>query len=154
MLHTEIDNLIAQAIKEQNHDVLRLYRLIKTEFMKVEKADPPVELTEELEVKILLKMATAREESIKQFIAAGRDDLANAEKAELTYLEQLIPAQPTEEEIIEYTREVINTYKMVQSAIDFKLSMRDMKPIMNLVQEKYSSVNGTLISKVLKEFIN
>ena len=51
-----------------------------------------------------------------------------------------------------YTRCVITAYKMVKSE-NYKLSMRDMRPIFSIVKEKYPSVDGNEIRKILREII-
>lgn len=51
-----------------------------------------------------------------------------------------------------YTRCVITVYKMVKSE-NYKLSMRDMRPIFSIVKEKYPSVDGNEIRKILREII-
>jgi uncharacterized protein YqeY len=50
-------------------------------------------------MKVLKRMAKQRKDSIEQFSAAGREDLATAEKAELEIVDSLLPAQMSEEEI-------------------------------------------------------
>lgn len=48
---------------------------------------------------IVAKQAKQRRDSIAQFEAAGRDDLAGRERAELKILETYLPAQATDDEI-------------------------------------------------------
>lgn len=149
MIYKEIDKLIAEAMKAKNEDLLRLYRLIKTEFMKLEKGEDKIEITEAVEAKVLLKMAAQREDSIRQYIDGGRPELAKDEQAELDSLKEMLPKQTSDEDIENYTRAVLTAYKMSKEA-GYTLSMKDMKPIMTLVQEKYPSATGGIISKVLK----
>lgn len=149
MIYKEIDKLIAEAMKAKNEDLLRLYRLIKTEFMKLEKGEDKIEITEAVEAKVLLKMAAQREDSIRQYIDGGRPELAKDEQAELDYLKEMLPKQTSDEDIENYTRAVITAYK-TSKVMGYNLSMKDMKPIMTLVQEKYPSATGGIISKVLK----
>ena len=58
----------------------------------------------------------------------------------------------TDEEIEEYTRGCISAYILSKKAGE-SLSMKDMKPLMNIVKEKYPSANGKIISKVLGSLI-
>lgn len=112
-----------------------------------------VELNEANEVKILLKMASQREDSIQQYIKGGRNDLAESEKKELDIIKSYTPKQATDEEIAEYTNDIITAY-MVSKGEDYTLSMKDMKPIMTLVKEKYPNANGKIISITLNKVIN
>lgn len=146
MLHTEIDKHIASAMKERNMDLLNVLKLIKSEFVKAEKDG--VKLDEVSETKILLKMMSQREDSIRQYVDGGRQDLADNEQKEIDAIKEFVPKQPTNDEIEEYTRASISAYVLTKYA-GYNLSMRDMKPLMNIVQEKYPSANGKIISKVL-----
>ena len=146
MLHIEIDRLIANAMKERNIELLNVLKLIKSELVKAEKDG--VTLDEVSETKILLKMLSQREDSIRQYVDGGRKDLADNEQKEIDIIKQFVPEQPTDEEIEEYTRTCISTYVLTKKEGE-NLSMKDMKPLMNIVKEKYPSANGKIISKVL-----
>lgn len=98
-------------------------------------------------------MVSQREDSIKQYIIGNRQDLVENEQRELNIIKGYIPKQPTEEEIIEHTSAIMTAYKVTKEE-GYKLSMKDMKPILNIVQEKYPSVNGKIVSKVLQDIIN
>ena len=150
MLYTEIDKLIANAMKERNIELLNVLKLIKSELVKAEKDG--VTLDEVSETKILLKMLSQREDSIRQYVDGGRKDLADNEQKEIDIIKQFVPEQPTDEEIEEYTRTCISTYVLTKKEGE-NLSMKDMKPLMNIVKEKYPSANGEIISKVLGSFI-
>ena len=99
MLHTEIDKLIANAMKERNMDLLNVLKLIKSELVKAEKDN--VVLDEISETKILLKMLSQREDSIRQYIDGGRKDLADNEQKDSTIIKQFVPEQPPDEKIVE-----------------------------------------------------
>ena len=150
MLYTEIDKLIANAMKERNIELLNVLKLIKSELVKAEKDG--VTLDEVSETKILLKMLSQREDSIRQYVDGGRKDLADNEQKEIDIIKQFVTEQPTDEEIEEYTRTCISTYVLTKKEGE-NLSMKDMKPLMNIVKEKYPSANGKIISKVLGSFI-
>lgn len=146
MLHTEIDKHIASAMKERNMDLLNVLKLIKSEFVKAEKDG--VKMDEVSETKILLKMMSQREDSIRQYVDGGRQDLADNEQKEIDVIKEFVPKQPTDEEMEEYTRASISVYVLTKDE-GYSLSMKDMKPLMNIVKEKYPSANGKIISKVL-----
>ena len=130
--------------------MLNVLKLIKSELVKAEKDG--VTLDEVSETKILLKMLSQREDSIRQYVDGGRKDLADNEQKEIDIIKQFVPEQPTDEEIEEYTRTCISTYVLTKKEGE-NLSMKDMKPLMNIVKEKYPSANGKIISKVLGSFI-
>lgn len=73
-------------------DALRLsvLRLVKAAFKNL-AVDKRREITEEEAVDILLKQAKQRQDSITQFEAGGRQDLADKEKAELALIREYMP---------------------------------------------------------------
>lgn len=151
MISNKIDEMIATALKNREIDLLNVLKLIKTEF--VNAIHNKIELNEANEVKILLKMASQREDSIQQYINGGRNDLAEAEKKELEIIKSYTPKQATDEEIAEYTNGVITAYKLSKED-GYMLSMKDMKPIMTAVKEKYPNANGKIVSSTLNKMIN
>lgn len=148
-----IDELIKDAMHQKNRERLNTLKLIKAEFLKkqTESGRKTKELTDDEQIKILLKMAAQREDSIKQYIEGERNDLADAEKKELEIIKEFIPKQPTDEELADYVTEVIKDYLSVKGG---NLSMKDMKPIMDIVKEKYPTANGKIISQSLQKMIN
>ena len=62
-----INEMIKTAIHEKNMELLSVLRLIKAEFMKkqTEPGRTSKELTEEEQMKVLLKMVSQREDSIR-----------------------------------------------------------------------------------------
>lgn len=149
MLNTEINELIMSAMKAKDVVGTQVYKLIKAEFLKAEKEKDFKGWNEAAEIKILMKMAAQRNDSIDQYNKAGRTDLAEVEKNELNYINRFIPKQPTDEEVKAYTQEVINDMK----SKDMEVSMKNMKYVLGEVQKKYSMANGKVVSQVLKNNI-
>ena len=147
----DINKCIAEAMKSRDKERLDTLKLMKTELVKVEKSG--VTLDEAKEVSVFLKMIDQRKESIAQYIKGGRSDLAEWEQKEIDIIKQYIPEQPTDEEIEQYTRDSIKHY-IEQNDADYLISMRDMKAILSMVQEKYPTANGKIVSNILKEIIN
>lgn len=144
----DVNEMIASAMKSRNKEELEVYKLIKTEFVKAEKNG--VKLDDVEQAKILLKMCSQREDSIAQYISGNRQDLADQEKKELDIIKGIMPEQPTDDEIEDYTRQAITAYKVTNSE---QISMKDMKPLLTIVQSKYPSANGKVVSKVLQSII-
>jgi hypothetical protein len=67
--------------------------------MKQKEVDERVLLTDADILAIIDKMVKQRRESIAQFEKAGRNDLADAEKAEIVVLSAYLPQQFSEEEV-------------------------------------------------------
>lgn len=149
MLNTEINELIMSAMKAKDAVGTQVYKLIKAEFLKAEKEKEFKGWNEAAEIKILMKMAAQRNDSITQYTKAGRTDLAEAEKNELDYINKFIPKQPTDEEVKAYTQEIINEMKFK----NMEISMKNMKYVLGEVQKKFSMANGKVVSQVLKDNI-
>ena len=158
-MYKEIQDLISQALKAGDTKKLNTLRLIKSEFLLAEKNK--VEITDSVEIKILSKMITQRQDSIEQYKKANRLDLVQKEEDEIAIIKQYLPEQPNEEFLKNYIRKCIDYYKDLAekltsntALLPYKLSMKDMKPIMNIVKEKYDfPVIGKLVSEVLKEYV-
>jgi uncharacterized protein YqeY len=147
-MYKEIQDLISQALKAGDIRKLNTLRLIKSEFLLAEKNK--VEITDSVEIKILSKMITQRQDSIEQYKKANRFDLVQKEEEEIAIIKQYAPEQPSEEFSKYYIRKCIDGYKGTNPS----LSMKDMKPIMNIVKEKYDfPIVGKLVSEVLKEYV-
>jgi hypothetical protein len=149
MLNTEINELIMSAMKAKDVVGTQVYKLIKAEFLKAEKEKDFKGWNEAAEIKILMKMAAQRNDSIDQYNKAGRTGLAEVEKNELNYINRFIPKQPTDEEVKAYTQEIINDMK----SKNMEISMKNMKYVLGEVQKKFSMANGKLVSQVLKNNI-
>lgn len=146
MLIDTIDQQIALTMKTDK-ETCEVLKLIKCELVKAQKNG--TKLNELNEAKILLKMVAQRKDSLAIYIGAGRQDLAEQEQKELNVLQQYAPEELTDEEISEYTTACVSAY-IITKPEGYKLSMRDMKPIMTLVQEKYPTASGKVISKTLQ----
>lgn len=146
MIHEKIEVLLQNARKANDKVGVQVLSLIKTELTNREKEVGFKGWDDDSETKILLKMSAQRKDSINQYTECGRSDLVIAEQAELDYLEQFIPKQPTEEEIAAYTQEIVDTMKKNGEEI----SMKIMKSVLAKVQEKYSMANGKVVSQVVK----
>ena len=145
MLKDRLNDLIKEAMLEHDTTRLEVVRSIKTMFTKFEKEGKT--LTEADEAKLLLKMISQREDSIIQYFKAGRQDLVDKETAELAILKEYAPVQASDNEIAEYTKEVCQQFVQENGSV----TMKDMKPILAMVQEKYSTANGKVVSSVVKE---
>lgn len=147
-MYKEIQDLISQALKAGDTRKLNTLRLIKSEFLLAEKNK--VEITDSVEIKILSKMITQRQDSIEQYKKANRFDLVQKEEEEIAIIKQYLPEQPNEEFLKNYIRKCIDGYKKTNSSV----SVKDTKTIMNIVKEKYDfPIVGKLVSEVLKEYV-
>lgn len=136
-----VDELISNARKEGNKTALKTLQLIKSEFSKVEHSGTKLDNVEQL--KILKRMKNQYEQAVEEFKKGGREDLVGEEEQELELICSLLPEQVDESVVTKYIDELCNE-------LGDKLSMRDIKPILTKVQEKYPMVDGKLVSSIIK----
>ncbi|MBY8086967.1 GatB/YqeY domain-containing protein [Vibrio fluvialis] len=67
--------------------------------IKQREVDEQITLSDDDILAVLTKMVKQRRDSVTQFEAANRQDLADAEKAEITVLEEFMPQPLSEEEV-------------------------------------------------------
>ena len=94
MLHEEIKGTLKEAMKARDEVRLRTVRSMLTAFMNelVATGKKPQELLDDAGVLAVIKrLAKQRKDSIEQFEAAGRNELAQVEKDELAVLETYLP---------------------------------------------------------------
>ncbi|MEX0913187.1 MAG: GatB/YqeY domain-containing protein [Candidatus Paceibacterota bacterium] len=101
-LHSDIRGELKEAMKAKDEVRLRTVRSMLTAFTNEAVATgktPQDELDDAAVLGVIKRLAKQRKESIVQFEAAGRPELALPEKAELVILESYLPTLMTQEEI-------------------------------------------------------
>ena len=140
MLVEKIDEMIASAIKGGEKIKLDVYRAIKTAFMNYRTAKAGNVINDVIEIDIISKMAAQRKDSIEQYTAGNRLDLADKEQAELDILLTMLPKDPTDDDIIN----IIDDYLVANP----DANMKNMKDVMNIVKNKFPTANGGIVSKI------
>ncbi|MGZ3157908.1 MAG: GatB/YqeY domain-containing protein [Burkholderiaceae bacterium] len=97
-LKEKITEDMKNAMRAKETAKLGTIRLL-TAAMKQKEVDERVELTDTLILAIIEKMIKQRKDSISQFEAGGRQDLADIEKAELAILSAYMPASLSDAEV-------------------------------------------------------
>ncbi|MBC3878468.1 MULTISPECIES: GatB/YqeY domain-containing protein [unclassified Undibacterium] len=97
-LKEQITDDMKAAMRAKEAGKLGTIRLL-TAAMKQKEVDERVELDDGMILAIIEKMIKQRKDSIQQFEAGGRQDLADIEKAELAVLSTYMPAALSDEEV-------------------------------------------------------
>ncbi|MBY7915009.1 GatB/YqeY domain-containing protein [Vibrio fluvialis] len=94
--------------------------------IKQREVDEQITLSDDDILAVLTKLVKQRRDSVTQFEAANRQDLADAEKAEITVLEEFMPQPLSEEEVV----------ALIESAIaeSEPAGMQDMGKVMALLK--------------------
>ncbi len=87
------------AMKAREKERLATIRLIQAEFKRVE-VDERIEIDDARALAILDKMVKQRRDSARQYSDAGRDELAAQENAEIAVIQEFLPAQLSEDELL------------------------------------------------------
>jgi uncharacterized protein YqeY len=108
-LHTQIDEMIKDAMRAKDTEKLGTLRLLKSavKYASIEKHGADGQPTDEEVVAVIRKETKKRQDSIESFEKAGRPDAAAKEKAEKTFLETLLPAGLDEAALETLVREAI-----------------------------------------------
>lgn len=115
-MQEQIKANIKAAMMAKEMEKLQVLRGVSAAFMtemvseqRIASGKAPTDaLTDDECVKIIKKLIKQRKDSIEQFVAGGREDLASDEKAELIILETLLPAQMSREEIVAAVQKIIS----------------------------------------------
>ena len=94
-LKTQLTEDMKTAMKSGEKDRLGVIRLINAA-IKQKEVDERIEMTDALVLAALEKMVKQRKDSISQYDAAGRDDLASIERFELGVIDAYLPAKMDE----------------------------------------------------------
>ena len=97
-LKEQITEDMKAAMRAKDMEKLGTIRLL-TAAMKQKEVDERIELNDAHVLAILEKMIKQRKDSISQFEAGGRQDLADKEKAEVAVLSAYMPAALSEAEV-------------------------------------------------------
>ena len=146
-LQKEVMDKMKEAMKAKDTIALQALRAVKSAFLLARtETGVQKELTEEQELKIIIKQVKQRKDSADIFLKQGREDLANPELEELAILEQFLPAALSEEKIEEV---VVATIAKVGAS-----GMKDMGKVMGVVSKELSGqADGKIISMLVKKHL-
>lgn len=108
----------------------------------VTQGHPPTDPLSDADcMKVIKRLAKQRKDSIEQFVSGGRPELADDERAELTIIEEFLPAQMSEEEI--------------ESKVKAKLAESPLDPtkkgqfVGTMMKELGDTADGALVKAVI-----
>ena len=97
-LKTRLTDDMKAAMKGGDKASLGVIRLVNAA-IKQREVDERVELDDAQVLAVLEKMVKQRKDSVTQYVAAGREDLAEVERAEIVVIERYLPAKLGEAEV-------------------------------------------------------
>ena len=124
-LKSQIQDDVKSAMRARDQKRLTALRLMTAAIKQIE-IDKRIELDDQAVLAVLDKMVKQRRESLSQFEAAGRDDLAAQEQFELELIAVYLPEALSDDEVAALIKQA-----MEESGAS---SIRDMGAVMNILR--------------------
>ena len=147
-LEQQIQEDIKVAMKAKDAVATAATRAIKGEILLFKTAEGgSKEVTDGDVLKMIQKLVKQRKEAAEQFVAAGRQDLADNEMAEAAVMEKYLPKQLCEEEVEEKVKEIIAEVGAT--------SIKDMGKVMGAANKALAGLSdGRTISTIVKKLLS
>ena len=144
-LKVQIEADIRKAMLARNRDELIALRGIKAAILIAEtEKGASGELTPEVDLKVLVRAAKQRKESMETYSEKGRQDLADKEQAEWTIINRYLPKKMSLEELGKMVSEIITS--------EGATGMQDMGKIMGIASKKLAGrAEGKEIAEAVKK---
>lgn len=127
----------------------RVLRSIKAALLEKEvsiRTGGEANLTEDMVMDVLIKATKQRKDSLSQFEAAGREDLAQIERDELAIISSYLPQTLSEEELVVEVQQAIESLGAS--------SPTDMGKVMGYLTPKLKGrADGALISQMVRKLL-
>jgi hypothetical protein len=144
-LAEKITNDLKEALKSGDSRRVSVLRMVKAA-IKNKEIEKRASLQDEDIINVLKSFVKRANESIEQFSKAGRTELVQKEKEELTVVQSYLPEQLSEEEIRVIIKDVINETGAT--------SLKDMGKVMKAVMARgKGQIDGKLANTLVKEML-
>ena len=145
-LYADNSSQLKDAMRAKDKARLIALRSIRAAFLAATKEDGAESLSDEACVPLLRKLEKQRRESIDAFEAAGRDEMAAAEKAELAVIQEFLPRLADEATTRAWLQEAI--------AETGAGSARDFGRVMGAIMKAHrGELDGALANRIVKELL-
>lgn len=147
MLFEQISNDLKEAMKARDKVRLETLRNIKKVFIEAKTAPGANDTLEDADaLKLLSKLAKQGKESAATYVQQNRQDLADAELAQVAVIEEYLPKAMTEDEIEAAVKEII--------AATGAQGMKDMGKVMGVASKQMAGrADGRVISGIVKKLL-
>ncbi|PIQ70214.1 glutamyl-tRNA amidotransferase [Candidatus Shapirobacteria bacterium CG03_land_8_20_14_0_80_40_19] len=142
MLKSQIEQQIKEALKAGDRRLVETLRFLISAVKNAE-IDSRRDATDEDVVMVVQKQVKQHRESIEAFKSAGRDDLFQAEQAQLEILQGFLPRQLSEEEVRVIVQDTVSLLPEEE---------KNFGKVMGIIMGKVKGkAGGDLVSKIVKE---
>lgn len=139
----DINKKIMEAMKAHDKVASETYKLLKAKILEFKTAKNAREYNDAEEINLINKMIADRNNSADIYKQNNRQDLADAELAQAKVLQELLPALPTQEDIVNYLNE------NYPDGIEKKM----MGVVIKEVKEKLLGVDGKTVADCVKNIL-
>lgn len=149
-----IDELIKTSLKNKDTVALKVYRNLKADAMAFKTQKNAPEYTRAVEQNLIKKYVAKMEDAEKQYLEAGREDLATECREELEVLKQWLPAPATAQDVCSILAGwcVNNGYiNLTDGAL--VIPKKSMGTAIKAMKEVFPTADGKMISDVVKQYI-
>ena len=134
---------MVSAMKNRDKETLNVVRMLKAAVQN-EQIELGHDLNSNEEIAVMAREYKQRKESLDEFEKAGREDLINQAKNELSIVEKYMPKQLSKDEVTKIVKEVIDELNAS--------SMKNFGQVMGSVMPKVQGqADGKLVNQVVKE---
>lgn len=141
-LKEQLKNDLVKAMKEKNKEELNTLRAVKGA-IQLEVINNKKEENDSLILDVINKQIKMRNDSIKEFEKASRNDLIESYQKEIDVLQRYMPKQLTDEEVEQIINELIEELNITSSK-QFGLIMKELTP---KIKNRYDMTKATSIIK-------
>ncbi|MFK7897669.1 MAG: GatB/YqeY domain-containing protein [Myxococcota bacterium] len=142
----EVTAQIKDAMRAKDERKLAALRSMRTAFLNEMKKDGSESISDEVCETLLRKLAKQRKESIEAFSNAGRDEMADAERAELVVIEQFLPQLADEAQTREWVEAAI--------AESGASSPKEMGKAMGALMKAHKAdIDGGIARQIMQELL-
>ena len=143
-IQEQINIDIKEAMRDRNADKLAALRAVKSAIMLEATKKGIAIVSDKVSLALINKLVKQRKDSAAIFIDQNRQDLANDETIQSSYLQEYLPAQMSEDEVLEIVREVID-----QLGGSSRASMGKCMDL--LLARLNGQADGALISRLVRQ---
>ena len=146
-LENTINDAIKTAMKEKDKVALDSLRAVKSQILLLKTEAKGAEVSAEQEIAILQRMIKQRKDSFEQFVAQGRNDLAEVEEVQMKVIEKYLPAQLSPEELEAEMKKII-----AEAGAE---TMKDLGKVMGIASKAFAGKSdGKSISEMAKKLLS
>jgi len=150
-LREKINEQFNAALKSKNKTLISTFRLILAAIKERDIANRTGKNKEVIKdpeiIKVLKKMKKQRQDSADLYKKGNRQELLDAEEAEIKIIDTFLPKQLSDEETKKICKQIIES--------SGASSIKDMGKIMGLLKQKYSdTIDFSKVNLIVKGLLN